>query len=291
MQISEVLGNSQLLDGGSMFGNAPKAVWSRWHSPDSQGRINLACRCMLVELNGLKILCETGIGSYMEPKLKERFGVQENHHVLLKSLGNRGIDHTEINFVILSHLHFDHAGGLLPDFTDLQKGQDDLLFPNATYVVGEEALSRSKSPHFRDRASFIPGLVEKLHESKRLFIVERDNPKSPDGLEDIQWFFSDGHTPGQMLAIFSYGGVKVIFLGDLIPGQSWVHLPITMGYDRYPELLIDEKAGLYEMLKGQNWFGFFTHDPNIAAAKILQSSNGRFEPHDVKKSMRRYEFN
>ncbi len=114
MQLWSINGNSQKLDGGAMFGNAPKAMWSRWIAPDELNRIPLACRCLLVkDLDGRNVLFETGIGAFFEPSLRERYGVVESHHVLLESLAAAGVSHEDIDVVVLSHLHFDHAGGLL----------------------------------------------------------------------------------------------------------------------------------------------------------------------------------
>ena len=103
--ISSVLGNSQWLDGGSMFGNVPRAVWERWLQPDDLGRIQLSCRAFLVEDGDTKILLETGIGAFFEPKLQQRYGGVESSHVLLESLERLGVDHTQIDYVVLSHLH------------------------------------------------------------------------------------------------------------------------------------------------------------------------------------------
>ncbi|MEM7646978.1 MAG: MBL fold metallo-hydrolase, partial [Pseudomonadota bacterium] len=111
MKLSSVEGNRQWLDGGSMFGNAPRAVWEKWTEVDSLGRIPLACRCLLIETDNQKILCEAGIGAFFEPKLAERFGVQNpDRHLLLENLESLGHSPESIDYVILSHLHFDHAG-------------------------------------------------------------------------------------------------------------------------------------------------------------------------------------
>src|SRR3990167_8017275 len=97
--LTTLTGNSQKLDGGAMFGNAPKDLWQRWMTPDEQNRIDLGCRALLVE---------TGIGAFFSPELKERFGVQEDRHVLLDSLAERGLSDADIDIVVLTHLHFDH---------------------------------------------------------------------------------------------------------------------------------------------------------------------------------------
>ena len=285
---SSVEGNGQCLDGGAMFGNVPRALWSRWETPDSQGRIHLACRTLLIETEGLKILCETGIGAFFEPKLAERYGVQKsNRHELLKNLAALGTKEEDINYVILSHLHFDHAGGLLPSYQEQTAGRKALCFPKAHYVVGKRAFQRACQPHLRDRASFIPGLTEKLKQSGRLIIVEEN--KLPDILEKyLSFIFTDGHTPGQMHVLFkSETGERIFFAGDLIPGRAWIHLPVTMGYDRWPEKLIEEKMDLYRKAEEEKWLIFFTHDKDTACARIRQNEKARYEPYDERKSLQR----
>ncbi|MGE0762355.1 MAG: MBL fold metallo-hydrolase [Bdellovibrionales bacterium] len=289
VKITAIEGNRQWLDGGAMFGNAPRTVWEKWIPPDDLGRIPLACRAMLLEINGKKVLCETGIGAFFEPKLAERFGVEAHHrHILRENLQALGIREEQIDFVILSHLHFDHAGGLLPTYGEIQAGKKDLLFPKAQYVVGREAWERAINPHPRDKASFIPSLTEQLQDSKRLVIVEDEFHH--DVLPDhISFFISNGHTPGQMLTICKGEKSKVVFAGDLIPGLPWVHLPITMGYDRFPEMLIDEKAKLYERVAAENWWVFFTHDPVCPMAHVVMNEKGRYEPYNRLAAVQKFE--
>ncbi len=280
--LTSVLGNSQRLDGGAMFGNAPKAMWEKWIPPDEHNRIPLACRCLLVRDGRKNILIETGIGAFFEPHLRERYGVVEDKHVLLASLASIGLRPEQIDVVVLSHLHFDHAGGALTAHT--RGAQLQLVFPNATYVVGAEAWQRAVAPHARDRASFIPGLTNMLAASGRLELAASDHATALGG--GYRFHRSSGHTPGLLLTEVDMPDGPVVFVADLIPGRAWVHAPITMGYDRYPELLIDEKTSLLTDLVARNGRLFFTHDPNIAMGRVVKDEKGRFTTVDEAASVK-----
>jgi glyoxylase-like metal-dependent hydrolase (beta-lactamase superfamily II) len=269
-------GNSQKLDGGAMFGNAPKALWQRWVKVDELNRIDLVCRAMLVEDGDKTILFETGIGAFFEPKYRDRYGVQESHHVLLDSLSEAGFSHEDIDILVLSHMHFDHAGGLL---TQWEEGKEpELLFPNAEFIIGKEAWQRACDPHPRDRASFIPGLTELLENTDRLHLIEGDSSPLLSALlgSDYRFYVSNGHTPGMLITEIETAEGPVVFAADLIPGAPWMHLPITMGYDRFPENLIDEKQRLLESLLERKGRVFFTHDPEVALGTVAKNEKGKF---------------
>lgn len=271
-RLIEIVGNSQKLDGGAMFGHVPKAVWSKWLKPDELNRVTLACRALLIQEENRNILLETGIGAFFEPALRDRYGVIEPTHLLLDSLKAQGLSDQDIDVVILSHLHFDHAGGLLSEWK--QDKSATLLFPNAKYVVSKDGWERAVNPHIRDKASFIPELQNMLQASGRLVMIDSE---SCDLLgNDYQFQFTHGHTPGLMHTIVQTENGPVIFASDLIPGTSWVHLPVAMGYDRSAELVADEKKNLLEFAVKHNAKLFYTHDPVVAMSSIVQDANGKF---------------
>lgn len=272
--------NHQQLDGGSMFGNAPKALWSRWVTVDSQNRIPLASRILLIQTDaGKNILFEAGIGSFFEPKLKERYGIVEDEHQLLKNLKIAGFQPHDIDAVVLSHLHFDHAGGLLNTYGEIPR----LVFPKAKFYVNDRHWKRAQNPHMREQASFIPVLHQLLKESNRLILIENDQHQD---LDFVRFFYSDGHTIGLAVSEIQIERNPVYFVSDVVPGIPWVHLPITMGYDRYPEMLVDEKMRLFEKIVVSKGVLFFTHDPTVAYAHLEIDPAGRYSATPFKPGLR-----
>lgn len=282
--LTTLTGNSQKLDGGAMFGNAPKALWQRWMPADELNRIDLGCRALLVQEDARNILVETGIGAFFSPELKQRFGVQEAHHVLLDELAKLGLSDADIDIVVLTHLHFDHAGGLLAAWQDGEPAR--LLFPNARFVTGRRQWQRACTPHARDKASYIPELLTLLEASGRLHLIDETDSCALLGT-DWRLHWSDGHTPGQLLPEVAMPGGPVVFPGDLIPGAPWVHLPITMGYDRFPEGLIEEKEALLADLVARGGRLVFTHDPDVAMGRVTRDEKGRYGLDETAKAAHR----
>lgn len=277
-RLTTLLGNAQALDGGAMFGNAPRALWSRWLTPDDRHRVPLACRCLLVEEpDGRRILLEAGIGAFFPPDQRDRYGVVEDRHVLLDALAAHGLTDADIDMVVLSHLHFDHAGGLLAAWAP--DAPPHLLFPRATFVVGREAWARATHPHPRDAASFIPALQPLLEQSGRLVLVD---PPTSDVLP-AGWRLrtTDGHTPGLLHVELDLADGPVLYASDLIPGAPWVHVAITMGYDRWPERLVDEKTALLTDLEARRGRLVFVHDPHVACGRVVKDGRGRFSVTDT----------
>ena len=276
MEISSLVsleGNSQCLDGGAMFGVVPKALWTRWMTADEHNRIHLACRALLLTTtDDRRILFETGVGAFFGPAMRERYGVQESQHVLMESLADQGLSDADIDIVVLSHLHFDHAGGMLSPWCRDEPYR--LLFPEAEIWTGQEQWDRACDPHSRDRASYIPELQPLLEQSGRLRLLglQDNHPLEPL----VRFTFSGGHTPGLMLSHITTPQGPLVFCSDLIPGKPWVHLPVCMGYDRYPEQLINEKKALLQSLLETGGALFFTHDPGLCAGRVCRDEKHRF---------------
>ncbi|MBN4066721.1 MBL fold metallo-hydrolase [Simkania negevensis] len=273
MRFCAIEGNEQRLDGGAMFGNAPKELWKRWATPDEYNCIPLATRSLLITNDdGTRILIDAGIGTFFPEKLRQRYGIQGKTNALVKNLAKEGVSTEEIDIIILSHMHFDHVGGLLSDYNEEEKPQ--LIFPNASFFVSEEQWERARQPHLRDHASFIKELPSLLTESKELTLVQKEGPLP--NIPSITVTFSHGHTPGMMVLTINSPQQTVIFCSDLIPGTPWVHLPITMGYDRFPEKIVEEKELLLQSAVENNALLCFTHDPHTAFAHVTKNEKGRY---------------
>lgn len=265
MKLKVIEGNRLMLDGGAMFGNAPKELWQRWIAPDEKNRIALAARILLLQTEqGQNILFDAGVGLCFDQKLKDRYGISGEEHLLLKNLESLGLKESDIDGVILSHLHFDHAGGLLSPYKASEKQR--LLFPKASYYIGKSHWEYAKEPHLRERSSFIPLLTELLANSGRVKFIDAERMKELP--KELSFSFSFGHTIGLLvMAVENSEGVTACPT-DLIPGIPWMHLPITMGYDRYPEFLVDEKSLFLEEMRSKKARLFLTHDPTESFFKL-----------------------
>ena len=245
-------------------------------APDESSVRQMFVPCYLIEHENGLLLWDGGLPRAVaeaEGPVSIDGGSMVYDHWIVDQLADMGLTPGDIDYMAFSHLHFDHAGGLLSAYEDGKA--PELLFPNAKYLVSEKHWQRAVKPHPRDRASFIPKLNALLEQSGRLVFV---NDSSCDLLPGVTFEFTDGHTPGMMHSTIA----DVVFCADLIPGKAWIHVPISMGYDRFPELLIDEKTNFLNEHSQLNHRFFFTHDPEISVAKTVLNE-GRFSTTDEQK--------
>lgn len=255
------------LDGGAMFGVVPKNLWSKvYHPGDEQNRIPMAARCLLLTSAHKKILVDTGCGSKLSEKLQKIYNLDYSKHTLLDSLSAAGVQADEITDVILTHLHFDHAGGT----THHDNGQAVPSFPNAKYYVQKDHLDWARNPTEKDRASFFKDNWEPMIGAGMMEILD-GNGEIYKGVSVEQFH---GHTKAlQMLKIHD-DTTTLIFPADVFPTSAHIPVPFVMGYDNFPLTAMDEKRALLPRIVEEKWIVCFEHDAFLPAARIIAAEKG-----------------
>lgn len=274
-RLFSVTGKARKLDGGALFGTTPRSVWCDWMSPDHDNQVELASRALLVQQNGQNILLMAGAEGLLAP-LAPSCRCQRPAFGLLDSLARLGIAEEQIHGVVLSHLHAVLSPQVRRAVNDGETPR--LLFPKARYLIGRQHWGRATRPHPRDRALFVPQIVNRLLGSERVVLLD----EQPNALLGQGWRFhvSDGYTPGQLLAEIEMPGGPVIFAGDLVPGQPWLALDLTTAYDRNPESLIDEKERMLDHLIASGGRLFLPRDREVASIKVLRDRYSRYQSYD-----------
>lgn len=257
-----------------MFGIIPKPLWSKAIPADDQNRILMSLRVMLIQTDHRNILIDTGIGDYHGEKFDDRFGVKGDKNPLIQNLRkNFGLNPEDITDLIVSHLHFDHVGGL-------GAGTDphEILFPKATLHIHRKHFEYSLHPTARDAGSFhsqyFAPLIEKADKEGRVHWVDGEEGEIlRDGNDVIRFRCSHGHTPWLMHAYDE----KFIYMADLVPTSHHVPIPWVMGYDISPGRTTEDKKNFYDFIVKHNLTMVFEHDLNSWGGKVREKSNGDFE--------------
>ncbi len=254
------------LDGGSMFGIIPRPLWSRTNPPDEKNRIDLALRLLLLTSPKRNILIDTGIGKKWSAKEQEIYKISHDRFTIEGSLATVGLTVSDITDVILTHLHFDHAGGA----TVLRGEELAPTFPQATYHVQAGNLSWGSKPTMRDRGSYLKRDFQPLVDQKRLELI--DGPT--ELFEGVHLEVMEGHTFSQQLVRVTDGKTTVFFCADLFPTTSHIALPYIMGYDLQPLKTLEEKQRILPRALDEGWILFFEHDPETEAATLKLGERG-----------------
>jgi glyoxylase-like metal-dependent hydrolase (beta-lactamase superfamily II) len=253
------------LDGGAMFGVVPKALWSRLRPSDERNRIDLAMNLLLVEDGHRRVLVDTGAGAGWDDKSRDIFGLEAKSPESI--LAPAGLEPAQIDLVVNSHLHFDHAGG---NTTADAAGRVVAAFPNATYAVQAGELDFARLDNERTRASYRPSDVEPLVNDGRLVLLHGD--AALDGPLRVR--LAPGHTPGMQIVLVETGERTIAFLADLVPTSSHLPLPYVMGYDVEPLKTLESKRRIIPEALRERWLVVFEHDP-ITPLAALEERNGR----------------
>lgn len=247
------------LDGGSMFGSVPKTLWSRSHPADERNRILLAMRCLLLEGHGRRVLVDVGAGDKLAPKLVDIYDLRHDVTSLERSLAALGLGVDDVTDVVLTHLHFDHAGGATRD----QSGTLVPTFPRAVYHVQRANWDNAMRPNLRERASYMRENFEPLMTAG--VVRFWDGPQAP--WPGIELLTAQGHTRGQQLMRVADGGEALYFVADLIPTRSHVRIPFVMGYDMAAIETMSEKGALLDRAVRERAWVCLEHDPEVAWAR------------------------
>lgn len=259
------------LDGGAMFGVIPKVMWEKKVPADARNRIQLAMNCLLIRAGGKNILVETGAGGKMGPKMRDIYGL--DGPFLNDRLHDHGLDRTEIDIVINTHLHFDHCGGN----TRVEKDKVVASYPNAKYVVQRGEFEHAKNPNERDRASYFPENYVPIEAAGKLALLEADRALAP-GVELIR---VPGHTANMQCVKLTGGGKTAFFFADLVPTAAHLPLPWIMGYDLYPMTTLENKKKWIPEVIQEGWIALFGHDAKTPAGHV-RDRDGIWELEPIK---------
>jgi glyoxylase-like metal-dependent hydrolase (beta-lactamase superfamily II) len=254
------------LDGGAMFGVVPKPIWSKFHPADDRNRIELAMRVLLIRDGERNILVDVGIGSKFSPKLVDIYKVSFETSNLESSLRSVGLQKHEITDVILTHLHFDHAGGS----TERRGGEVVPTFPNARYYVQKAHWALATQPSEKDRGSFMSEDFLVLKATGKLELLDGEVELFPS----IETILVNGHTDAQQLVRIAVDGSSLLYCCDLVPTAGHLPLPYVMAYDLRPLQTIEEKKRILGQASDENSILVFEHDPFVEAARIQAVEKG-----------------
>jgi glyoxylase-like metal-dependent hydrolase (beta-lactamase superfamily II) len=268
-EIASVVDGFFALDGGAMFGVVPRPLWEKRIAPDARNRIRLAARCLVaVDRDARRVVVvDDGVGDKWDAKRTDIYAIDRASGGMDAGLARLGLSRTDVTDVLLTHLHFDHAGGTTRRGPD---GRLELSFPRATHHVQRRNWQLAHAPSEKDAGSFFPQDFEPLQHSNLLHLVEGEAALFPD----VELIVSEGHTCGQQLPRFHGDGSHLTFCGDVIPTHAHLRPSWVMAYDVAPVTTIEEKKVLLAEALEDGGGLFFEHDPGMAACR-LREEDGR----------------
>ena len=257
------------LDGGAMFGIIPKPLWEKKIPADDQNRIPMATNCLLLQDGVRTVLVDCGMGAKWNDKQKAQFKVDD---VLDEALAEAGIGVDDVTDVVLTHLHFDHAGGLTRS-TD--GGDLAMAFSGARVHVGRRNWEWAHAPNERDRGSYRADSFSPLDdvERDRLVLVDDDGHGMARIMDDVVALVCEGHTTGQLLPLVGQNDRRALYGADMVPTSAHVRMPWIMGYDLRPIELLAEKRRLLTMCADDDVALIYEHDATVPCQFIARDGD------------------
>jgi glyoxylase-like metal-dependent hydrolase (beta-lactamase superfamily II) len=263
--VDVVSDGTYMLDGGTLFGQVPKTLWEQQLKPDRKNRVRMGLNCMLIQTPTINILVDTGAGSKRADKLKDTYNLNGNK--LIKQLKNLGLTARDIDVVVLTHLHFDTAGGC----TKLDRAGTAIpTFPKAQYMVQKDAWIEANDPNERGERSFNPDDFLPLEEAGLLTLLDGEHEIAPGVTTKV----TNGHSKGHQIVLIDAGSERIAYLGELIPTPYHLPLASISAYDRAPDDTLSEKRDLLQTAIDKGWLLVFGH-ANEQRAGYIDQSNGK----------------
>jgi glyoxylase-like metal-dependent hydrolase (beta-lactamase superfamily II) len=253
------------LDGGAMFGVVPKTLWAKLRPPDERNRIRLGMNCLLVDDGTKRTLIDNGAGTKWDAKRRDIYGFTVP--TAEEMLRPAGLTPADIDVVLDSHLHFDHAGG---NTVKDSEGRAVPAFPNARYVVQRGEIEFARTDNERIRASYIGDDFEPVAAARMFDFVEGE--ARVDARIDV--LLAPGHTPFLHVPVVRTGEHTIAFLADLVPTTSHVPFPYIMGYDLEPLRTLESKKRVLKLAAREGWRLVFEHDDDIPLG-VLHDDGGK----------------
>ncbi len=266
MQIFNIEAGSFKLDGGAMFGVVPKSIWNKIYPADDNNMINISLRCLLIVDGDRKILIDSGLGNKYGEKFLQHY-YPDNYTSLEKSLSAVGLSTDDITDNILTHLHFDHCGG------SVRYDENKKLVPafkNARYWISSQQWESANNPNIREKASYFDFNYMPLYENNRINFVDKEEEILPNIYAKLFY----GHTKGQLIPVIKTEKHTIVYMADLIPFTTHLHLPFIMSYDINPILSIKENNELLEEAVKNKYVLFFEHDYYNECCTVIKTERG-----------------
>lgn len=257
------------LDGGAMFGAVPKPLWERRIPADARNRIPLAMRCLLVEAPQALVLVDTGLGNKESAKFLDIYGVSNRGAPtrLEDAIRHAGFQPSDVDIVLNTHLHFDHAGGN----TCLDEtGALRVSFPRARHVVQRKELDFARSKNERIRASYLAHNFEPVVQAGLWDFVDGAQGVT----EAVRVLPTPGHIPHHQSVVIESQGEVACFLADVCPTTAHLPLPWIMGYDLEPLVTLESKRALWTRALEGDWLLVFEHDPYTPWGRLDPDAEG-----------------
>ena len=262
------------LDGGAVFGVVPRILWEKIYAPDEKNRIQLSLCCPLIVTKKYNILIDTGVGTKHNEKFCQIYGIDKKSN-LLESLYRFGYQPQNIDLVINTHLHFDHAGG---NTTFNEKGEIVPTFPKAKYFIQKGEMEVALNPNERTKASYLAEDFLPLSDPEYLNLVNDETIEVDKGVSLMR---IGGHTRHHQCVKIESEGQVAFFLADLVPTVAHVHYPYITGYDLFPLETLENKKMILKQAFEEHWLLIFQHDPKVRMG-YLKKMDERFGIEEVK---------